>query len=51
MSTKELANSFSMDAEVYGSGWGVEAKASFSYKKSFSLKEDEVVLRATHSSF
>ena len=47
-SNKDLAEVLTIDANAYGSGWGVEVKASFSYKKDYSLKTNEVALRAHH---
>ena len=46
---KEMSDSLAIDASAWGTGWGVTAKASFSYSKSNTMKDDEVVLRAKHS--
>jgi hypothetical protein len=38
----------STEAKAFGKGWGFEAKAGFSFGKSDSLKENEVLLKAKH---
>jgi len=47
-SAKELAESLSVDASAWGSGWGVSAKASFSYSNDYKMNTNDVVLRARH---